>query len=62
MNKLKDQILELVQQHAARKAGALTDEYIHAAGSEMEAIRAGIDFEKWLYEACQECLGSSPEC
>ena len=57
MTELKDQILQFVRDNAARRAAKLAGEYVHAAPEEREAILAGLDFERWLAGACQECLG-----
>ena len=62
MSKLKDQIIRLVEQNARSKVAALAGEYIRAKPEDKEAIQAGIDIERWLAEACQECLEHSPEC
>ena len=45
---------------AARAAWAmedLADELPYASPAEREAVRAGIDFERWLLESCQAALG-----
>ena len=59
MSKLKDQILRLIQNNAAKKVAALASEYIRAKPEEREAIQAGISIERWLEEVCQECLENS---
>ncbi|MCK4786711.1 MAG: hypothetical protein KAV87_23330 [Desulfobacteraceae bacterium] len=56
MGELKDRIVRLIEQNAARKASELSGEYIRAKPDEKEAIQAGIDVERWLSESCQECL------
>ena len=62
MNKLKNQILQLIRQKARRKVAALASEYVRARPEEREAIQAGIEIERWLAETCHECLEHSPEC
>ena len=57
MTHMNDQILQFVRHNAARQAARLAGEYVRAAPEEREAILAGLDFERWLAEACQECLG-----
>ena len=57
MSKLKDRILRLIRDKAAREVGALAGQYLRVRPEEREAVQAGIDIERWLAEACQECLG-----
>ncbi|MBL7184984.1 MAG: hypothetical protein ISS70_01550 [Phycisphaerae bacterium] len=57
MGELKDRIIRLIEQNAARKASDLSGEYVQAKSEEKEAIQAGIDTERWLAESCRECLG-----
>ena len=56
MRKLKERILRLLQQNSNERAARLSKEYMRAASEEKEAIMAGIDFEKWLSEICEDCL------
>jgi len=56
MTELKDQILQFVRDNAARQAAKLAGEYVRATAEEREAILAGLDFERWLEQSCQECL------
>ena len=56
MTKLKDQMVLAVARNAADKITELAGEFVHAAPQEKETIAAGIDFERWLAETCQECL------
>jgi len=56
MRKLKERILRLLQQNSNSRAAKLSMEYIKAAPEEKEAIMAGIDFEKWLSQICEDCL------
>jgi hypothetical protein len=55
MTKLKDRMVQLIQQDAAEKMAAFAAEMICGASEEKEAILAGLDFERWLEQACQEC-------
>ena len=55
MNNLKDRILKAVQCRAEHTLAQLANEYIHALPEEKEAIQAGIDFERWLAETCDDC-------
>ena len=56
MGELKDRIVRLIEQNAARKVSELSGEYIRAKPAEREAIQAAIDIERWLSESCRECL------
>ena len=48
MGELKDRIVQLIEQNAAKKVSRLTTEFINAEPSEKEEILAAIDFERWL--------------
>lgn len=56
MSQLKHQIIQIIQQKARRKVAALAGEYLTARPEEKEAIQAGIEFERWLAEVCEQCL------
>jgi hypothetical protein len=56
MRKMKEQILRLLQQNSDNRAAKLSMEYIRADPDEKEAIVAGIEFEKWLSQVCEDCL------
>lgn len=56
MTGLKDQMLRVVAHNANQKAAELAGKFVHVPSEEKEAIAAGIDFERWLAETCQECL------
>jgi len=56
MGELKDRIVRIIEQNAARKVSELSSEYIRAKPEEKEAIQAAIDVERWLSESCQDCL------
>ena len=57
MGELKDRIIRLIEQNAAKKVSDLSGEYVPAKPEEKEAIQAGIEIERWVSESCQECLG-----
>ena len=57
MTDLKDQIVRLIQQDAARKVADFAGQLIRAKPEEKEQILAGLDFERWLEQTCQKCLG-----
>ena len=52
----KGHVLQFVRHSAARKAAQLAGEYVRAKPEEREAVLAGLDFERWLEQACQQCL------
>jgi len=56
MGELKDRIVRLIEQNAAKKVSELSSEYIRAKPEEKEVIQAAIDVERWLAESCQDCL------
>ena len=56
MSDLKNQIIRLIEQNAARKVSALSSEYVRAQSGQKEAIQAAIEIERWLGQSCQECL------
>ena len=62
MNKIKNQIIHLIQQKSRRKVAALAGEYVQAKPEEREAIQAGIEIERWLADACEQCLEPSSKC
>jgi hypothetical protein len=57
MGELKDRIIRLIEQNAARKVSELSGEYVQAESGEKEALAAAIDIERELAESCQESLG-----
>jgi hypothetical protein len=57
MGELKDRIIRLIEQNAAKKVSELSGEYVQPESGEKEALAAGIEFERWLAESCQESLG-----
>ena len=56
MGKLNDRMVRLIQRDAAEKMAAFAAEMTHSAPEEKEAILAGLEFERWLEQACEECL------
>ena len=59
MGILKKQLLRIIGENAAARAGRLSREYLKAKSGEKEAIAAGIEFEKWMYQIAQLCLNHS---
>jgi len=56
MSILKRQIVRLIEQNARGRLATLANRYPHARPEEREEIMAGIEIERWLAEACHECL------
>jgi len=54
MSELKDRIVRLIEQNAAKKVSELSGEYVRAKPAEKEAIQAAIDVERWLSESCRQ--------
>ena len=61
MSELKDQMIRLIQYKAEQDAAELAGEFARAASEEKEAILAGLEFEKWLAEACLDALPDPAE-
>jgi hypothetical protein len=57
MGELKNRIIRLIEQDAAKKVSDLAGEYVRAKSGEKEAVQAGIELERWISESCRECLG-----
>jgi len=56
MNAFKERMLRILQQRSDNRAGMLSRQYLTAEPHEREAIMAGIEFEKWLSEVCDDCM------
>jgi hypothetical protein len=56
MEKFKERMLRILQQRSDNRAAMLSHQYLTAAPHEREAIMAGIEFEKWLSQVCDDCL------
>ena len=56
MTNLKDRMVQFVGQNAAARVAVLAGELVPATPDEKEAILAGMDFERWLAETCEQCL------
>ncbi len=57
MGELKDRIIRLIEQNAAKKASDLAGQYVRAKPEQKETICAAIEVERCVAESCQECLG-----
>jgi len=62
MDTIKDQILRIIQNNAGRKAADFAGQYVRSKPQEKEAFLAGLDFERWLEQVCQECRVQRKEC
>ena len=57
MGELKDRIIRLIEQDAAKKVSDLAGQFVRAKSGQKEAICAAIEVEQCVTEGCQECLG-----
>jgi len=57
MGELKDRIIRLIEQNAAKNVSNLSGEYVRAKSGQKEAICAAIEVERCVAESCRECLG-----
>ena len=58
---VKDLVLQRIRDRALEEAEHSAGEFARAASKEKEAILAGLEFEKWLAEACEEVFEWPPE-
>ena len=58
---IKDVILRRIRERALKEAGYLAGAFARAASEEKESILAGMEFERWLAEACEDVLERPPE-
>ena len=59
MGVLKKQLIRIIGENSGTRVAKLSKEHIKAGPGEKEAIQAGIEFEKWMYEIAQLCLNRS---
>jgi hypothetical protein len=52
----KKRILRQIEQKARQRMAKLANSYLHVPPEQREEIQAGIEIERWLAEACRECL------
>ena len=57
MGELKDRIIHLIEQNAAKKVSDIAGEYVRAKSGHKEALCAAIEVERCVAESCQESLG-----
>ncbi len=56
MTELTDAMVRRIQARAAEKMAAFAAEMVRAKPENQEAILAGLEFERWLEEACRQAL------
>jgi len=49
-------LLDAIRRRSERKVGLLAKELVYAASEDKEAILAGLEIERWLADACRDCL------
>ena len=61
MKQTRRELLESIKRRSERKVVELACEFMRAPLGEGEAVLAGLEFERWLVESCEECLdGAAP--
>jgi hypothetical protein len=60
MTDLTDRMVQLIGRQAAKNLADLAGAYVRARPEQKEEIQAGIDFERWLAESCQQCRNTPP--
>ena len=58
---VKDVILRRIRNRALAEARRLAGEFARGAAEDKEDILAGLEFEKWLAEACADAIADRPE-
>jgi len=56
MRKFKERLLRILRQRSDDRAARLSRQYLRAKPEEREAIMAGIAFEKWMSQVCDDCM------
>ena len=56
MTQEKQRLLQEIERNARRRMARLANSYLHVPPAQREEIQAGIDIERWLAQACRECL------
>lgn len=56
MNDLKQEMLRVIERRAYEGAWGLSTELMSRQPADIEAVQAGLQFERWLAAACQQCL------
>jgi hypothetical protein len=57
MGELKNRIIRLIGQDAAKEVSDLAGQYVRAKSGQKEAICDAIEIQRCVAESCQECLG-----
>ena len=55
MDARKVWLLRKIEGRSRRTAESLAGQLAHSSAEEKEAIMAGIEFEQWFADACEEC-------
>ena len=56
MNDLKQEMLRMIERSAYEGAWGLSTELMSSEPDDVEAVQAGLQFERWLAAACRQCL------
>ena len=57
MRSKKDILVEIIRRRSQRKVAHLAGELVRATSEDKEDILAEIQFNRWLADICQDCLG-----
>ena len=57
MENLKDLVLQIIKANAWQRVGRLAQQLVRAPSAQREVVLAEMEFERWLAETCEICLG-----
>jgi hypothetical protein len=57
MRNPKDLVLQNIEAKARQRVGHLARQLVRAPSAQREVVLAEMEFERWLAETCQLCLG-----
>ena len=56
MRNVKEQLLRGIEAKATRRTGRLASELVPARSKDKELILAELEYQRWLADACGDCL------
>lgn len=60
MTNMKDILIRVIERRARNRVGQLSCKLVRAESRDRENILDEMQFQKWLAEACDDCLSGSP--